>query len=181
MNLLKEMAGFAEGTVTRLIGQAQTIDPAILGLVFIFLVVFAAASRRILFLLGSTLLAIIAFFILIAPSFAPLLVAIGAGFGSLLITAAGMRFRQRQIAIRQELDILIQSVRKLESTEERRLLQSINAQSHQAPVDDPEKNSGKATEDARDATAAEDARRAEQAAEGVKAVEDAGRRRNSGV
>jgi hypothetical protein len=49
-----------------------------------------------------------------------------------------MRFRQRQVMMRQELDILIESVRKLESTEERRLLQSISAQSHQAPIDVPE-------------------------------------------
>jgi hypothetical protein len=136
--LLKEMAGFAEATVTRLIGQAQTIDPRILGLVFIFLVVFAAASRRILIFLGATLLAIIAFIILLVPSSAPILIAIGAGVGSLLITVAGMRFRQRQVMMRQELDILIESVRKLESLEERRLLQSIHAQSHQAPIDVPE-------------------------------------------
>jgi hypothetical protein len=138
MDLLKEMAGVAEATVTRLIGQAQTIDPRILGLVFIFLVVFAAASRRILIFFGATLLAIIAFLILLVPSSAPILIAIGAGFGSLLITVAGMRFRQRQVMMRQELDILIEMVRKLESTEERRLIRSINAQSHQAPVDAPE-------------------------------------------
>ena len=130
MNLLKEMAGFAEETVTRLIGQAQTIDPRILGLVFIFLVVFAAASRRILIFLGATLLAIIAFLMLLVPSSAPILIAIGAGFGSLLMTVAGMRLRQRQVMMRQELDILIESVRKLESAEERQLLQSINAKSH---------------------------------------------------
>ena len=94
MDLLKEMAGFAEETVTRLIGQAQTIDPRILGLVFIFLVVFAAASRRILIFLVATLLAIIAFLILLVPSSAPILIAIGAGFGSLLMTVAGMRLRQ---------------------------------------------------------------------------------------
>ena len=121
--------------MTRLIGQAQTIDPRILGLVFIFLVVFTAASRQILIFLGATLLAIIAFLILLVPSSAPILIAIGAGFGSLLMTVAGMRFRRRQVVMRQELDILIESVRKLELAEERQLLQSINAKSHQPSVD----------------------------------------------
>jgi hypothetical protein len=102
MDLLKEIGGFAEATVTRLIGQAQTIDPRILGLVFIFLVVFAAASRRILIFFGASLLAIVAFLIPLVPSSAPILIAIGAGFGSLLITIAGMRFRQRQFILRQE-------------------------------------------------------------------------------
>jgi type II secretory pathway component PulM len=79
MDLLKEMAAFAEATVTRLIGQAQTIDPRILGLVFIFLVVFAAASRGILIFLGATLLAIIAFLILLVPSSAPILMLLAQG------------------------------------------------------------------------------------------------------
>ena len=94
-----------------------------------------APSRRTLIFLGATLLAIITFFILLVPSSAPILIAIGAGFGSLLMTVAGMRFRRRQVVMRQELDILTESVRKLESAGERQLLQSINAKSHQGSVD----------------------------------------------
>jgi energy-coupling factor transporter transmembrane protein EcfT len=145
MTLLDDIAGFAEAILMLLVDQVKTVDPAIFAAIFILLIVFAAFSRRLPVFLGAGLLALIGFLILLIPSSAPTLIAIGAGCGSLLITFAGIRSRRRQAMERENLNKLTHSIRGLEMDIGRHLSWSITARSRQAqhepvaPSEVPEK------------------------------------------
>jgi hypothetical protein len=131
---MNQIAEFAESTLVRLADQVGTIEPRILAAISIILVVFAATSRRLLIFLGATLLALVGFLVLLVPSSAATLIAISAGLGSLLITIAGMRCRQRRAVERHNFDKLSHAVRQLELAEGRRFVQSLNSQSRQGPI-----------------------------------------------
>jgi hypothetical protein len=123
--ILKQITGFAEGGLAHPLEQVGTIDPRIIATIFIVLIVFAAVSRRLLIFLAATLSASVGCMILLVPSSATSIVAIGASLGSLLITVAGMRSRRREMNERQNFDRLSGSVQQLELAEQRRLLRSL--------------------------------------------------------
>jgi hypothetical protein len=129
MDQSKQIAAFAELILMRLADQVGTIDPATFVTILIILVGFATASRRLLFFLGGTLVALVGFFVLLVPNSAAMVIAIGAGLGSLLITFAGIRSRRREAIECQKFDKLSHIVGQLQSAEERDFLQSLNSQS----------------------------------------------------
>jgi hypothetical protein len=131
MDPLKQIASFAESISLRLADQAGMIDPRIFVAILIILVLFATTSRRLLSFLGATLLALVGFLILIAPSSATTLIALSAGLGSLLITFAGIRSRRFEARASQNFDKLNHALKNLESARERRLLASLNSQARE--------------------------------------------------
>jgi hypothetical protein len=129
MDQSKQIAAFAEGILMRLADQVGTIDPATFVTILIILVGFATASRRLLFFLGGTLVALVGFLVLLVPNYAAMVIAIGAALGSLLITFAGIRSRRREAIERQKFDKLSHVVGQLQTAEERNFLQSLKSQS----------------------------------------------------
>jgi hypothetical protein len=132
MDQSKQIAAFAEGILMRLADQVGTIDPATFVTILIILVGFATASRRLLFFLGGTLVALVGFLVLLVPNYAAMVIAIGAALGSLLITFAGIRSRRREAIERQKFDKLSHVVGQLQTAEERNFLQSLKSQSSKA-------------------------------------------------
>jgi hypothetical protein len=129
MDQSKQIADFTELILMRLVHQVETIDLATFVIILIILVGFAAASRRLLFFIGGTLVALVGFLLLLVPNSAAMVLAIGAGLGSLLIAFAGIRSRRREAVECQKFDELSHIVRQLQSAQEREFLQSLNSQS----------------------------------------------------
>jgi len=125
----KQITALAEVTLMRLADHVGTIDPGTFVTILIILVVFATASRRLLFFLGGALLALVGFLALLVPNSATIVIALGAGLGSLLITFAGIRSRRREAIERQRFDKLSRVVEQLQLVEKRQFLQSLNSQS----------------------------------------------------
>jgi hypothetical protein len=131
MDPSKQINGLAESILMRLADQVAGIDTPMLVATLIILVVFATASRRVLIFLEATLVALVGFLVVLAPNSATIVIAIGAGLGSVLITFAGIRSRKRDAFERQKLDKLIHDVQQLQWAEESHFLRSLNSQSRQ--------------------------------------------------
>jgi hypothetical protein len=128
MDRLQQIAGLAESTLKPWADQVGTIDSGLFVVMLITIVIVALASRTLLIFLEATLLALVGFLVLLLPSSATTLIAIGAGLGSLLITFSGIRSRAIE---RQLSDKLSHVVRQLDSTKEYHFLRSLNSQSRQ--------------------------------------------------
>ena len=129
MDPLKELASLAESHVSRLAEQLTTTSPSIFAIIFVALCVFAVISMRLATVLGAILLAAVGYFLLVAPSSATALIAVGAAAGSLLVTIGGIGSRRREKIRRRDFEILRRSVQNLESMAERQFLQSLNPRS----------------------------------------------------
>jgi hypothetical protein len=128
MDKLKQITGLAESILKPWADQVGTLDPGIFVIILIMIVIVALASRSLLIFLEATLLALVGILILLLPSSATTLIAIGAGLGSLLITFYGIRSRAIE---RQTVDKLSHVVRQLDSDKEYHFLRSLNSQSRQ--------------------------------------------------
>jgi hypothetical protein len=126
MVFLDQIVGWANGELLRYREYSGIAEPAGLALLSIFLVVFGAMSRRWLNFLVATLFAAIGFVISIAPSTAGTTIAIGAGFGSLLISIAGIRSKRLESLQREEIAKLAEEIRQLQAEAERQFLRTLN-------------------------------------------------------
>jgi xanthosine utilization system XapX-like protein len=133
MDPLKQFTNFAELFVTHFAEQSATIDPNMLALAAGVLILCAIVARRLFVVLSATLLVAIGYFLLIAPSAATPIIALGAWLGSLLVAFGGMRARRWETIQKQDLGRLSETVRNLEIAAERHLLRSINQPSRATP------------------------------------------------
>jgi hypothetical protein len=101
MDPFKQITEFVELTLVRLADQAVIVDPRIFAATLIILVAFAAASRRLLNFLGSALLALVGFLILIAPDSATTLIPIAAGPDRVRKVARLDRYERRALSRRK--------------------------------------------------------------------------------
>lgn len=136
MDQLEKLASFAKLSVAGLADQATLIDPAVFAMVFGILFLFAVASRSWSIIVGSTLLAAIGYFLLVAPNSATPLLAMGGWLGSLLISYGGIQTRRREKTQRHDFEKLSEAVRNLEAVSGRRLLQSLNLPSRETAQPD---------------------------------------------
>ena len=80
MDRLQQIAGLAESTLKPWADQVGTIDSGLFVVMLITIVIVALASRTLLIFLEATLLALVGFLVLLLPSSATTLIAIGASW-----------------------------------------------------------------------------------------------------
>jgi hypothetical protein len=131
---LKQFAGFSSPNLMPIAVSA-------------LLIAMAVKSRHLIAFLAATLLASIGCLILIHPDLTTLILAAGAMFGSLLVTAAGMHSRRRRAAVDQKLERLSRDIAQLSCAENSRLMRAITSATSQPPSitqTEPQLKKGKA-------------------------------------
>ena len=126
--------------LTRLADEAARIDPTIPAALFVALLVLSLFSRRWLTIVSCACLAAIGFVLVVAPGSAPIVLAVGAWAGALLVAISGIVSHRRAVLRERDHQGLIESVRRLEAVTERHFLQSLNAPPRAVGEPEPDKS-----------------------------------------
>jgi uncharacterized membrane protein YccC len=134
-------------TVERLTELIANAHPTIIVAIAIILILLAAMSKHLLAFVGATLLALLGLSILLAPTYAAPIFAIACVAGSALASLFGIYSRRNADVTRNSLDALTQAVRRLETAENRRFMQSVTKTKRRKTDEVPEQKESTPTTD----------------------------------